>query len=50
MVDMELEKGLKEAEIMGLVYKTKFRRDKHNISLWSPRMGVDKNKIGDYMV
>lgn len=47
---MKIEKDLKEVEIMGLVYKRKTRRDKHNISLWSPRMGIDKNKIGDYMV
>lgn len=47
---ISVQKDLKKIEIMGLVYKKKFSREKHNISPWSPEIQVHKNKIRDSMV
>lgn len=46
---IRIQKGLQNVEIMDLVYKRKFSRDKHNASPWNPGMQVHKNKIGDDM-
>lgn len=50
MDDLKLEKGLKEVEMVDLVYKRKFSRDKITSHFGVQGCEQIRLKLGDYMV